>query len=250
MRLLIIEDEKPALERLTRMVNQIDPQIEIAGKCGSVKESVKWLKENELPDLILLDIQLSDGLSLEIFKHVEPQTPVVFTTAYDEHILEAFNFNAIDYLLKPIKKERLSAAITRYKNLKTHFSKDIFNVLEQINKPSRKFKQRYLVKSGSSYQSILIDEIAFFYTEHKVSFLVDKKGTKYITDNPLSKIESEVDPNKFFRLNRQFIVNINSIKKIKSIESGKLSVELHAAATNKLIVSQDKAADFKIWLDK
>ena len=250
MRVLIVEDEKPALDRLIKMINSVDQEIEIAGTCGSVKETVKWLKQHKPPDLLILDIQLSDGSSLEIFKKVDINIPVIFATAYDQHILEAFNFNAIDYLLKPIKKDKLASALYRYKELRSHFSKDIYNMLEEISKPKQKFKERYLVKSGSSYQSVLVDDIAMFYTEHKVTFLIDKSGDKFIVDNPLSKIEEEINQDKFFRLNRQFIVNINSVKKFKSVNGGKLAVELTLPIKEKLIVSQEKASDFKEWLNK
>ena len=248
--MLIVEDEKPALDRLINMINSVDQEIEIAGTCGSVKETVKWLNQNNLPDLLILDIQLSDGSSLEIFKKVDINIPVIFATAYDQHILEAFNFNAIDYLLKPIKKDKLTSALYRYKELKSHFSKDIYTLLEDISKLKQKFKERYLIKSGSSYQSVLVDDIALFYTEHKVTFLINKSGDKFIVDSPLSKIEEEINPDKFFRLNRQFIVNINSVGKFKSVNRGKLSIELTLPIKEKLIVSQEKAADFKEWLNK
>lgn len=250
MKILIIEDEKPAVINLTQMIHKYDPAIKIVAEIGTVKGAVQWLEKNEQPDLILLDIQLADGLSLEIFKHCPVTCPVIFTTAYDEHILEAFNYNCIDYLLKPIKQEKLNNALNKYLKLKSHFTQNLVSLLNDLTEPKSKYKKRITVKKGLDFQSIKTDDIAFFYTEYKMVFLITNDREKFVVDKPLTDLENELDPEAFFRINRKYLAGINAISKFKSYEKGRLQVELNPQVGEEIIVSQEKAASFKKWMDR
>ena len=249
MKVLIIEDEKPAVENIAQMINQYDLAIEIVAKIGTIKEAVHWLRKNDHPDLILLDIQLSDGLSLEIFKNHPVNCPVIFTTAYDEHILEAFNYNCIDYLLKPIKQEKLEQSLDKYLKLKSHFTQNYITLLNDLAESKTQYKKRITVKKGLDFQSIKTDDIAFFYIEYKLVFLITTEGVKFVVDKPLSALENEFNPIEFFRLNRKFLAHINAISKFKAFEKGKLQVELRPRINEEVIVSQEKASVFKQWLE-
>jgi two-component system, LytTR family, response regulator len=248
MKILIIEDEKPAVKNLTQMIREYDPAINVVAEIGTVREAIQWLERNQQPDLILLDIQLSDGLSLEIFKHRPVSCPVIFTTAYDEHILEAFNYNCIDYLLKPIKQEKLDAALDKYRKLKSHFTQNLMTLLNDLTDAKSNYKKRITVKKGLDFQSIKTDDIAFFYTEYKLVFLITRDREKFVVDKPLSDLENEFDPEAFFRINRKYLANINAISKFKSFEKGRLQVELNPQVREEIIVSQEKAASFKKWM--
>ncbi len=250
MKIIIIEDEKPAFERLSNMVKKYDDLITISENLKSVKESIKWFNSNKQPDLILLDIQLSDGLSLDIFNHCKITCPVIFTTAYDEYILEAFSYNGIDYLLKPIKKDKLEAALEKYKNLKKHFTHNFISLFDQLSKSKQKYKERITVKSGTDFISIRIDEIAYFYTEYKLVFLIASSGKKYLVNKKLSELEEELNPSIFFRINRKYLVNINAITKFKSFFKGKLIVNLKPKVEEEIIISQEKASIFKEWIEE
>ena len=250
MKILIIEDEKPAFERLSKMLNDYESEIEVLGNITGIKDASKWFAKNKMPDLILLDIQLSDGLSLEIFNKVRITCPVIFTTAYDEYILEAFNYNGIDYLLKPIKKEKLFAALDKYKNLKEHFAQNYLSLLNKLNPEGKKYKERFTVKNGTEFLSVHVDDIAYFFTEYKIIFLVTRSGKKYLYDKNLSAIEEELDPKKFYRINRNYLVSIDSIKSFKSFFKGKLVIDLLPSVQEKVYVSQEKASQFKEWLNQ
>ncbi|TAK65162.1 MAG: response regulator transcription factor [Bacteroidetes bacterium] len=250
MTILIIEDEKPAAEKLIQSVKRFNPEYRIEGPLASVRESIRWLKAHEPPDLILLDIQLSDGLSLDIFKSVNVESPLIFTTAFDEYLLEAFEFNSIDYLLKPIKEEKLENALSKYLKLKKHFTSNITSLAQYLNEPKKQYKSRIVVRKGIDYLSVGIDSIAYFYTEHKITFLIDKEGKRYIVDKPLSELEADLDPAQFYRLNRKFLASISSVQKFSSKEKGKLKVELSPLPNDEVIVSQENAGEFKQWVGK
>lgn len=248
MRVLIVEDERPSSERLADMLNSIDSSIIVIAKTGSVKDSVKWLKENKQPDLIFLDIQLSDGISLDIFKRQNITCPVIFTTAYDEYILEAFDHNGIDYLLKPIKKEKLKTAIDKYHSLKKHFTDDFFNRFDNIG--STKIRERFTVKDGTNFLSIKTEDVAYFFTEYKLVFLVTVLGKKYLVEKNLTELEGELNAANFFRLNRKYLVNINAIDKFKPYFKGKLLIDLKPKVNEEITVSQERASEFKEWIEK
>jgi two-component system LytT family response regulator len=250
MRILIIEDEKPAVEHLIECFNYLDETVRITASTGSVKESVKWLQENTMPDLILMDIQLSDGLSFHIFDNVKIECPVIFVTAYEKYLTQAFEFNSIDYLLKPIDEVKLAAAIKKYKNLQNYFVNNYSSLFEYLNNQNKK-KSRIIVRKGLEFQTIKIEDIAYFFTEHKIVFLVDKNNKKYLAENnTLSELEEELDNNLFFRANRKYIVNANYINRFKPVDKSKINVELSVPVSEEIIVSQENAASFKKWINE
>jgi len=250
MRILIIEDEKPAVEHLIECFANIDETIKIIASTGSVKESIKWLQENSLPDVILMDIQLSDGLSFNIFDAVKIECPVIFITAYDTYLTQAFEFNSIDYLLKPIDEVKLAAAVKKYKALQNYFVNNYSSLFEYLNNQNKK-KSRIIVRKGLEFQTIKIEDIAYFFTEHKIVFVVDKNNKKFLAENnTLTELEEELDNNLFFRANRKYIVNANYITRFKPVDKSKISVELNVAVNEEIIVSQENAASFKKWINE
>ena len=209
---------------------------------------MRWLEQHTHPDLALLDVQLSDNLSFEIFKNVQINFPVIFITAYDDYILQSFEHNSIDYLLKPVREERLRKALNKIKQLEWHFIQNKINQLfGNPQQPSSPYKSRFVVKRGIDYVSVNIERIAYFFSEHKISFLKDVDGHKYIVDKPLAVIEEELDPTLFFRLNRKFITNVNAVEKFKS-EEGKIRVDLNPSASEDIYVSKENAPNFRRWI--
>jgi len=252
MKTLIIEDEAPAFRRLQRILEEIEEKIEIIEVIDSVEESVKWLKNHQLPDLIFMDIQLADGLSFEIFNEIEINTPVIFTTAYDEYTLKAFKVNSIDYLLKPINKELLKDSLEKYKRLNSgsnHDHVDISQILKQINPEQKRYKSRFLVKVRDQLISIESKNIAYFYTENGLVYSITKSGKKFMMDYTLDELEDCLEPQMFYRLNRQFISSFDAISKSYQWDKGKLKVDLEPAFNDVVLISRDKASDFKKWLD-
>lgn len=249
MKILLIEDEDPAAKRLQKMLKEIEPDAEVSDNIVSIASAVKWFNENALPDLIISDIQLSDGLSFEIFKAIEILCPVIFTTAYDQYAIEAFKVNSIDYLLKPIKKEELGNAITKYKKTKPAApSIDINQLLKTFNNPAAAYKQRFVVRYGEHIKTITIEEVAFFYTEDKINFLTTKEGRRFTIDFNLDTLESMLDPKTFFRINRQYIISIQSIAEMFSYSKSRVLIKLNPPAKHETVVSTERSADFKLWL--
>jgi two-component system LytT family response regulator len=248
MQVLIIEDEKPAAEKLQKALLASGHPLKVIAVLPSVQEASSWLKNNAEPDLIFMDIALSDGLSFKIFENVTITCPVVFTTAYDEYWQEAFEYNSIDYLLKPIKQEKLDAAILKYQKLQQHFSQNLQPLLQWKSQTQEGYKKRCLVKRGIEYVTIKTEEIAYLYATHKLVCLVNAQGQKFILDKSLSDIEKDLDPVMFFRINRKYLAQINAIGKIKSFSKGKIWVELTPAAEEEIIISQENTSAFKEWL--
>jgi len=246
---IIIEDERLALQELINNLRDVSPDIRISATLGSVKESIEYLSTNPKADIIFSDVQLADGLSFEIFNYTEVEIPVIFITAYDEFIMNAFEYNGIDYLLKPVRKEDLLKAIMKYKMLEKHFTtgnKKIDNLLTHF---SSKKKTRLLVRKGLENISLRLDEIALFYTENKIVYVTDNTGKKYLADKNLTDLEEELDDTMFFRANRQYIVNINYVKGFKAYEKVKLVVELTIPElTHCIIISQETAPAFRKWM--
>jgi DNA-binding LytR/AlgR family response regulator len=248
MKSLIIEDEKPAYENLVQELLAIDENIQIVAACTSVKESVKWLANNEQPNLIFMDVQLPDGLSFDIFKFCNITCPVIFTTAYDKYLTKAFDYNSIDYLLKPIIQSKLNIAVRKYKSLQSHFINNHSALLDYISNHNKK-KSFIIAKKGLAYQTVRLVDIAYFFTEHKLVFLVDKNNHKYIADkNNLSELEEDLDAAVFYRANRKYIINANYVNGFKQFER-KLGVELSIAAKEEIIVSQENIVSFKKWIN-
>lgn len=251
MRVLIIEDEKPAARRLSSMVNELDKGIEIVDVLDSVSASVAWFKTFSAPDLVFLDIQLADGLSFEIFAQVEIDAPIIFTTAYDQYALKAFKVNSVDYLLKPIDPEDLQAAWEKFTKQSKTSRIDSFQIkalLEEIHGPQ--YKERFLVKSGEQLNYLAVDDIAFFLSESGVAQAISQKKVPFALDKNLENLEELLDPNRFFRVNRKMILNIESIEKIHTWFNGRLKLDLQPDPGFEVFVSRDRVNDFKSWLDR
>ncbi|TRX61427.1 response regulator transcription factor [Fulvivirga sp. M361] len=252
MKVLIIEDEAPAFRRLQKVLEEINPEIEIIDVLDSVEESIRWFETEHLPDLIFMDIQLSDGLSFEIFDAVTVSRPVIFTTAFDEYTLRAFKVNSIDYILKPIKKEELSLSLSKYEQMKSAFGNnnalDLNALIGQIRLDDKKFKTRFLVKKGEELISIETTDIAYFQTRHGVVHLTTSHGHTHLMDFNLDELVQQLDPDQFYRANRQFIVHFPAIKKVHKFHKGKLLIELKQPIDEPVTVSSEKASHFKAWL--
>jgi DNA-binding LytR/AlgR family response regulator len=248
MNVLIIEDEKPALENIIKDLEEIQEDILVQGVCTSIEESLRWLEQNSPPDLILMDIQLSDGPSFHILRSVPVACPVIFITAHDEYLMEAFEYNSIDYLMKPVSTAKLAAAIRKYKNLQDHFVNNHSLLLKYLGR-SGKRKSRILVKRGMEFQAIKVEDIGYFFTEHKLVFLVDRENKKYLAEKDnLASLEQELDNKIFYRANRKYIVNADFIKRFKALEKSKISLELLLPVSEEIIISQENASSFKKWI--
>lgn len=251
MKVIIIEDEKPAARRLSRLLEELG--TEVTTLLHSVSEAVEWFQQNPHPDLIFLDIQLSDGLSFEIFDLIDVHSAIIFTTAYDEYALQAFKLNSIDYLLKPIDEEELSAAVRKFEKLKPGGRKialdfeDIRKLL--VNPLERDFKKRFTVRVGQHIKIINAEEIECFYSENKGTYAATEEGRSYLMETTLEQLESELRPETFFRVSRKFYVNVNHIKDIISYSNSRLKIKLNRFNEQEIIVSRERVRDFKLWLE-
>ncbi|MET0464227.1 MAG: LytTR family DNA-binding domain-containing protein [Chitinophagaceae bacterium] len=248
MRAIIIEDEKPAAEKLQKAIMKTDTGVDVVAILSSVRSAVEWLGENDMPNLLFMDIELSDGLSFKIFDAINITSPVIFCTAFDEYWQEAFEHNSIDYLLKPIKQEKLDAALKKYAKLKQHFSADVRQFLQSRQQQVNDYKKRFLVKRGTDYISVKTEDIAYFYATHKLVCMIDQKNQKFILDQSLSEIEKQLDPLMFYRVNRKYLVHLNAIKKIRTFPKSKLQLELEPEINEDIIISQDNVTAFKEWM--
>jgi DNA-binding LytR/AlgR family response regulator len=251
MNVLIIEDEKPSARRLQRMLEKLN--VSVDQMLHNVEEAVNWFSNNEHPDLIFLDIQLSDGLSFEIFDAVEVKSAIIFTTAFDEYALQAFKLNSIDYLLKPIDEDELNTAVQKYQerapkvqNVQLNFD-DIKKLL--TNPVEREYKKRFTTKIGQHIKMIPVDEIECFYSENKGTYAHTVDGRDYLLDTTLEQMEAEIAPEIFFRINRKFYVNINAIKDIISYTNSRLQLKLNSYKEHEVIVARERVRDFKLWLE-
>lgn len=251
MNVIIIEDEKPAARRLSRLLAELD--VEVSTMLHSVEESIEWFQNNSHPDLIFLDIQLSDGLSFEIFDIIEVKSAIIFTTAYDEYALQAFKLNSIDYLLKPIDDEELESAVKKYQDLKPENQKisvdfnDIKKLL--VNPLEREYKKRFTVKVGQHLKIINADEVECFFSENKGTYAATSDGRNYLLDTTLEQLEEELSPKIFFRVSRKFYVNVNHINDIISYTNSRLQIKLNRFNEQEIIVSRERVRDFKLWLE-
>jgi len=254
MKVVIIEDEAPASRRLERILKESENEIEILAILESVESSVNWFKNNSMPELLFMDIQLSDGLSFEIFKQVEIKCPIIFTTAYDEYAIQAFKVNSIDYLLKPIDIEDLSNALEKFHNLKSIYNSqnknDIAEILKNLNFTEKVYKERFLIKSGSNFNLVQVEEIAFFCSDNKLTNFTTFSNKRHFVDYTLDELESLLNPKNFFRVNRQYIININAVENISSFFSSKLKLKLKNHLAEEIIISRERASQFKKWLDR
>jgi len=256
MNVLIVEDEPFAQQELKRLLSATRNDVVILDCIDSVEDTILWLRSNPLPDLIFLDIQLSDGLSFEIFRQEKILCPVVFTTAYDEYAIQAFKVNSIDYLLKPVRQSDLASALSKFDEVKASYQtndKPAFDIgmLEQLLNPSRKaFKARFIARIGDQIKHLAIEDVAWFYAEDNVVFLITRTNNRYIIDYTLDQVCQQIDLSRFFRLNRSYVAAIQSIGKVNRYFNGRLLIELSPAAPEQVFVSRAKAQEFIEWLDK
>lgn len=252
MRLLIIEDEIHNANRLQLMLKELDPEITIVGILESVADSIEWFDQHEAPDLILMDVRLADGLCFEIFSARTITAPVIFTTAYDEYAIRAFKVNSIDYLLKPIHKTELAAALTKYQQILDIIQPDpdISNLVDIIKKQGIAYRSRFLVQVNDGYKTLVVKDIDYIYSEFKITHLVLQNNVVQPVSYTMDELEEQLDPEVFFRANRQHIISINSIKGIHNFFNGKLKVTLLKHPAAEILISREKAAAFKQWLDR
>jgi DNA-binding LytR/AlgR family response regulator len=252
MNILIVEDEQLAQERLQILINAYDPSINIVGCLESVEETVNWLNTKPHPDLILLDIHLSDGQSFEIFKRTQTLKPIIFITAYENYAVDAFSLFSIDYILKPVSAEALATAINKYKNLADIFKPADYRLLtEQVKDNSMiNYRNRFLAKVGQRLFFIPASEVAYFAADNKIVFLIDREGNRFVINNTMENLETELNPKDFFRLSRKIIIHADAIEQVKPFQSNRLKLQLKGiAASEEIIISRERVADFKQWAD-
>jgi DNA-binding LytR/AlgR family response regulator len=255
MTTIIIEDEKPAARLLQRKLEKLNIQVGVM--LHSVEESIDWFSKNEHPDLIFLDIQLSDGLSFEIFEKVAIKSAIIFTTAYDEYALRAFKLNSIDYLLKPIDEDDLEVAVSKFKARlpkqetgSRDFGMDFEQIKRMLTNPFEKnYKKRFTVKIGQHLKVISVDEIECFFSENKGTYIHTFDNRNYLIESTLEVLEQELDPKDFFRVNRKFIIPLKAIKEIVLYSNSRLKLILPSFKDDEVIVSREKVSDFKTWID-
>ncbi|MBN3035995.1 MAG: response regulator transcription factor [Bacteroidales bacterium] len=253
MKVLIIEDERPAAEMLRKMILGLDPEADILKSIDSVKGSVEWFQKNPLPDLVFMDIQLGDGLSFEIFERIHVPCPVIFTTAYDEYAIRAFKVNSLDYLLKPVNPDELEAALEKYRLHYVNRTWEKDRVPEAMKKViqwlSGKYKKRFVIRFGEHFRTVETDQILYFHSYEKATFLHTADDHNYVVDHSLDQLESMLDPGMFFRINRKYIVSMQSIRDIIIYSNSRLKLELLHCKDPDTIVARDKVNRFKSWLN-
>lgn len=259
MKILIIEDEDLAVKKLQKTLAAVDETAEVTGVTHSIRTSVQWLQENPLPDLILMDIELADGQSFEIFEKIDIKCPVIFTTSYDEFAVKAFKVNSVDYLLKPIQKTELHAALEKYKSLKKQYDQPaatnsikVEQLLKELQSQlqPKEFRKRFLVKHINKMISVEVSDIVYFFSDGGLNFFVTKDGNKFLVDYLMDEIENMVDPDKFFRVSRSLIVTFESIEKMEDYFGNRITLKLKPAFDKEALVSREKVSDFKKWMGK
>jgi two-component system, LytTR family, response regulator LytT len=254
MKILIVEDEELAVKKLQKTLAGVDASAEIVGTTDSIQSSVEWLNENPAPDLILMDIELADGQSFEIFNLTEVKTPVIFTTSYDEYALKAFKVNSVDYLLKPIQKEELQTALDKFKKIQRPGKGDINidNLVKELQQKlqPKEFRKRFLVKNGQKLVSIEVPDIAYFYSDGRLNFFKAVDNNKFVVDYTMDELEDMLDPERYFRISRSFYVSIASIEKIDEYFGNRLILQLKPSVDKEALVSREKVTEFKKWMGK
>lgn len=255
MEILIIEDEELAADKLAGMILRDNPDHHILGKIRSVESAVEWFNTNPSPDLLFLDIHLLDGTCFEILNAVEITCPVIFTTAYDTYALEAFQLNSVDYLLKPIRFSKLQQAFQKLEVMLKNFQEveqgqKLNKVLAALENKSHSYKSRFLIKSGARFIPIAIQDISYFFSEDRITYLLTRQGKKYSVNYSLDDIEQLLDPAEFFRINRQIVLHIDSVEMVHRYFKGRLKVDLIPRFEEDVLVSSRRVADFQAWLDR
>jgi two-component system, LytTR family, response regulator LytT len=251
MDIVIIEDEMLAAERLQALIKNYDANINIVAVLESIEESVQWLQAKPHPDLMFVDIHLSDGHSFEIFKKINLQKPVIFTTAFDNYALNAFQLFSIDYILKPVTAEALAAAINKYKSLAAMVAVNYSLLSDTVKENfSTRYKNRFLAKVGQRSFFLHADEVVYFFADNKIVYLVDKEGNRFIINFTLEKLEPLLDPHDFFRINRKMIIHSKAIEQVKPYFNNRLKLSLKGVkADEDIVISRERVADFKEWAD-
>jgi DNA-binding LytR/AlgR family response regulator len=252
MKILVIENERPAADKIVKLLKKIDKSATVLGVVETVEEAINRLQDKPEPDLVLMDIQLDDGLCFEIFEAIKVDIPVIFTTAYDEYTLKAFKVNSVDYLLKPIDEESLKAALDKFNKFyyanKDPFKRDFKQLLHEFRS---QYKSRFLIRTGEKYRSITIGEISHFYINERSVFLTDVQGRDYGVDYSLEELQNTLDPRRFFRINRECIVNIDAISLMYSYSSSRMQLTMKNQQKDELfVVSREKVGEFKKWVDR
>ena len=249
---IIIEDEKAALNHLLQTLSELPFDVRVKATLGSVSEGISYLSGAPKADIIFSDVQLTDGLSFEIFSETKTRIPVVFITGFDQFITNAFEYNSIDYLLKPVDPDDLARAVQKYQMLEKHFIDHSAGILEQFTRSLvQRKRNRIMVRKGMEHVSLRLADVVLFYTENKIAFAMDRQGRKYLCEKNLTDIESELDGNSFFRANRQYIINIEYVKSYKAYEKVKLQIDLSIADLDHfIVVSQETAPHFRKWINE
>jgi DNA-binding LytR/AlgR family response regulator len=256
MKILIVEDEELAVKKLQKTLLGIDRMVEIVGVTDSIKSTVEYLRENPSPDLILMDIELADGQSFEVFNLIPVKGPVIFITSYDEYALKAFKVNSVDYLLKPVQKEELEAALNKYKQLNdtgnNRNSSDINNLIKELQSTlqPKEYRKRFLVKQAQKLVSIEVDDIAYFYSDGRLNFFKTRDNRKFVVDYTMDELSEMLDPEKYFRISRSFYVSVESIDQIHDYFGNRLLLNLIPALDKEALVSREKVMEFKKWMGK
>lgn len=256
LKVLIIEDEIPAQRLLKETLQELKFETEVVDCLNSIKSAVEWFQNNSHPEIVLLDIQLSDGLSFEIFKQVNIESMIIFTTAYDEYAIQAFKVNSLDYLLKPIEKDELQAAFEKYHQYNKQFIQEKnssinFSELASLIKNEKpEYRKRFLIHSNESFFHLSVEEIALLYSMQGITFAVTFEKREYPVNFSLESLKEQLNPEKFFKVNRQIIINIEVIKRVHSFFNGKLKLETQPSHSEDIVIGKDKAAAFKRWLDR
>lgn len=252
MKILIVEDEDLAVKKLQKTLAAVDAGAEVVGVTDSIKNTVEWLTTNPQPDLILMDIELADGQSFEVFNLTDVKSPVIFTTSYDEYALKAFKVNSVDYLLKPIQKEELEAALNKFKKIRGTPDINIDSLVKELQQKlqPKEYRKRFLVKYGQKLVSVEIDEIAYFYSDGRLNFFKTNDNKKFVVDYTMDELEDMLDAEKYFRISRSFYVSINSIDKIDDYFGNRLILGLKPAVDKEALVSREKVTEFKKWMGK
>ncbi len=252
MNVLIVEDEPLAAEKIMVYINDLLPEAQVYGPITNIDSGISWFENHSEPDVIISDIMLADGLCFDIYNTIDVKCPVIFTTAYDEYAIRAFEVNSIDYLLKPINKEKLKASLQKITDLGPKKQEDIdFNKLaELLQQTNKTYKSRFLVKIGQKIKAIPTTKISYFFTQDKLSFIISHQGDKFPVDHTLEEIDAMLDPKYFFRINRKYIVHIDAVKEIHPYFKGRLKLELNPKVDEDIVISSEKTPSFKAWLDQ
>jgi two-component system response regulator LytT len=259
MKILIVEDEELAVKKLKKTLLSVDESATVVGESDSIKSTVDWLENNPSPDLILMDIELADGQSFEIFNHVQVKSPVIFITSYDEYALKAFKVNSVDYLLKPVQKEDLHAALEKFRAMKKAYASDaetssisIDALVKELQQKlqTKEYRKRFLVKHGQKLVSVEVDDIAYFFSDGRLNFFKTSDNRKFVVDYTMDELNEMLDPDKYFRISRSFFISVNSVAQIHDYFGNRLLLHLKPETDKEAIVSREKVTDFKTWLGK